>query len=317
MRSHVWPLLLCAAWTVTGEFSDALAYYHYAFAGAAYCPADSLATWSCVPCRRANASSVSSLKVYENATTDARAFTAVTLRDDSAEIVLSWRGTETLENWVENLKISRTDRGLSCDGCAVHSGFAEVWRSLSNRILPELVTLRAAHPSAPLVIVGHSLGGAVATISAYELAVDHGIPVHAVFTYGSPRVGNAAFARQRFTAAGQWRVTHHRDIVPHVPPEHILGFHHTSTEAFYDDDSRRYTLCDGSGEDLSCSAQYMMPLSIDDHLHYYGELIGQDGCGGKQARVWRRGGGESAAGPLAPRLDTAQRNDSNSAAASA
>tara|TARA_B110001469_G_C9470252_1_gene236388 strand:- start:268 stop:408 length:141 start_codon:yes stop_codon:yes gene_type:complete len=33
--------------------------------------------------------------------------------------VLSFRGSENLQNWVENLKIAKTNRNMSCAGCKV------------------------------------------------------------------------------------------------------------------------------------------------------------------------------------------------------
>jgi hypothetical protein len=44
------------------------------------------------------------------------------------------------------------------------------------------------------MLTGHSLGGAMATIAAYELALA-GYPLTHLINFGSPRVGNALFAR--------------------------------------------------------------------------------------------------------------------------
>merc|ERR1719152_577135 len=104
---------------------------------------------------------------------------------------------------------------MTCHDCAVHSGFYEVWRSLEASIVPELRRLRAAHPELPLVGVGHSLGGAVTTIGAYVLAADLRFPLDQLYTYGTPRVGNAEFATAMDSSVVDraYRVTHHRDIV--------------------------------------------------------------------------------------------------------
>lgn len=67
----------------------------------------------------------------------------------------------------------------------------------------------------PLVVCGHSLGGACATIAG-EILRRAGRTVRAVYTYGSPRPGNIAFA-------DAYTVPHHRvfsgsDIVTKVAP---------------------------------------------------------------------------------------------------
>ena len=54
-----------------------------------------------------------------------------------------------------------------------------------------------------------------------------------VYTFGQPRVGNKAFYDWYATNVyNSWRVTHYKDIIPHVPPEK-LGFHHISTLLFF------------------------------------------------------------------------------------
>ena len=70
--------------------------------------------------------------------------------------------------------------------------------------------------------------------------------------------------------AQNWRLTHHKDPVPHVPFEE-WDFHHQPTEVFYDEASDGYTLCDSSGEDPLCSDQYWFDLLWTiDHLNYVG-----------------------------------------------
>ena len=46
-----------------------------------------------------------------------------------------------------------------------------------------------------LVCAGHSLGGALATLAAYDIQTAFGFRDLQVYTYGAPRTGNHAFAR--------------------------------------------------------------------------------------------------------------------------
>lgn len=78
-----------------------------------------------------------------------------------------------------------------------------------------LSILARVPPGKPVVISGHSLGGAAATIAG-EIVRRNGRPVTAVWTYGSPRPGNVAFAEA-------YTVPNHRmfsalDIVARVAP---------------------------------------------------------------------------------------------------
>ncbi len=73
-----------------------------------------------------------------------------------------------------------------------------------------------------LHIVGHSLGGAIATIAAADLYLYLG-PTAAsmkVYTFGQPRVGNAAWAKWYNSLPfynQSFRVTRFRDPVPRLP----------------------------------------------------------------------------------------------------
>lgn len=49
------------------------------------------------------------------------------------------------------------------------------------------------YPNAKLVLTGHSLGGAVATLAAIDFAHKN-IHVDRTIVFGAPRVGNARFA---------------------------------------------------------------------------------------------------------------------------
>ena len=66
----------------------------------------------------------------------------------------------------------------------------------------------------PLWITGHSLGGAMATLASVRLASE-GYKVRAVYTYGSPRVGDRFF-RDSYRLAN-YRFVNDNDLVPHLP----------------------------------------------------------------------------------------------------
>jgi hypothetical protein len=120
----------------------------------------------------------------------------------------------------------------------VHSGFLALWRSssMAPAFLDAYARLAATpRPESggggvPTYVLGHSMGAALAHLCALDLTSRLGAPDVRVATFGSPRVGNAAFATFfRASVSQSWRFTHGRDIVPSVPLT-LMGFRHVSRE---------------------------------------------------------------------------------------
>ena len=86
-----------------------------------------------------------------------------------------------------------------------------------------LKELLVKHPNAKIMITGHSLGGALATLFPAILAlhVELGIlgSLYAVLTYGQPRVGDERFGGfMHFVLGNRYhRMVYRYDVVPRVP----------------------------------------------------------------------------------------------------
>jgi len=120
--------------------------------------------------------------------------------------VLVFRGTKGFETWLSNLN---TIQVFWEQGGQVHAGFKNEF----SRIWPE-VELVLNDVKTPLFYTGHSLGGALATLAASMI-----IPC-AVYTFGSPRVGDTVFA-QSLDYVSIYRVANNRDLVTALPPSRI------------------------------------------------------------------------------------------------
>jgi len=230
----------------------------------AYCPPARIEAWDCPMCASLSALDVTA---FQNSSTDTQAFVAY--MPDSDRIMISFRGSVTRLNWILNFDFFKTDAYPHCDGCRVHSGFYRMWTAVEARVTAAVKRLVAAHPSAKIYLVGHSLGGAMAALAAAHLTYSQNLTVSAVWTYGEPRAGNDAFRRfYNQQAHVSWRVTHWKDPVPHLPLM-AMGFRHISTEVFYSENSSAYTVCDGSGEDPACANGVGLDLFYaSDHCEY-------------------------------------------------
>lgn len=88
--------------------------------------------------------------------------------------------------------------------CRVHSGFHAAYSANGvHRNLLAFVTQLLAPGScsqhASVLLTGHSLGGAIACLLAFDLVQRTPLMSHrvTVYTFGCPRIGNHAFARVR------------------------------------------------------------------------------------------------------------------------
>jgi hypothetical protein len=125
--------------------------------------------------------------------------------------ILVFRGTDSKRDYVTDMECGILPRGKNEAG--VHKGFRKALDSVWDEIEKELSQLIC-----PIFYTGHSLGGALATLAAARFAP------RAVYTFGSPRVGNEAFASS-LQDVPIHRVVDNKDAAALLPPE-AMGFRH-------------------------------------------------------------------------------------------
>lgn len=164
----------------------------------------------------------------------------------------------------------------------MHTGFDAAWAEVSSAVMSGVAATRAAHPGYAVVVTGHSLGAAVATLAAAYLRAAAAVALD-LYTYGSPRVGNGAFADFITAQPGlEVRVTHLDDPVPRLPPL-LFGYRHTSPEYWLDDGTATTTdygvadveVCVGDAN-TQCNAG-TGGLDVEAHLYYLGPICGCSG----------------------------------------
>lgn len=122
--------------------------------------------------------------------------------------ILAFRGTES--NKPEDLLADLLGVAVPWDmGGRVHEGFARAYARVREAIREEL-----AKHGGTLLITGHSLGAALATLAA----ADHAAREPSLVTFGSPRVGDPNFARGLEGLAIR-RFVGCCDVVTRIPPE--------------------------------------------------------------------------------------------------
>jgi len=251
-------------------------------AGAAYCSSSEVTSWACGQHCEA-ISGITDISFIDHPSQVLTAFVAYDAVQESA--VVSFRGTvsTSITDWAHDLSFTKTKPIAQYPNAAVHHGFWDAWKDLEADVLVPLKAVLAKYGTNDVQVTGHSMGASIATDAAIDLKLTYGYNV-AMVNFGSPRTGDRNFeAALTAEVPSTWRITHHHDLVPHVPPE-AFGFYHSTTEVFFpavDSSNLTYVVCDGTGEDPACSdicANSLSCTSVTDHLNYLGFVLGGDNC---------------------------------------
>ena len=132
-------------------------------------------------------------------------------------LVIVFRGTDDTEDWFFNA--NAYPRKMAEGN--LHCGFACAYGTLRTQVLEEIKKASPKH----IWVTGHSLGGAMALVCAYDLTVYQGYHIDGVITFGQPMIGNRNLATCLQGRLGD-RYVHfinELDVVPQVPPD---GYSH-------------------------------------------------------------------------------------------
>ncbi|KAM3144303.1 hypothetical protein pb186bvf_003467 [Paramecium bursaria] len=245
------------------KFQKTLAHDLYIYTKIAVCDTQQIENWNCgyfcdlLP-------EFEQISVIESVQYGALSF--IGINQAMKRIIVSFRSTQNLNNFINDLKFMKSQ--YPCDGCFVHKGFLETYVDMQSRLLDKIQIIQDQNPSLKLTLTGHSLGGALATLTAIDLELLN-IKVDTFYIFGSPRVGNKQFAQffqQVVRTKQKVRITHHEDIVPHLPPLN-LDYQHAIKEIWFSQDFKQYKECQGE-EDNQCSNS-VWNKSIKDHQSYF------------------------------------------------
>lgn len=206
-------------------------------------------------------------------------------------IIMTYRGTVNTPGWIGNFKFAQTNLPNAPRGLKVHSGFLEGVMQTQPKFLSVLERAQAAcGGQCRVLFCGHSLGAAQSLLATAQFillgrAQRKTLPRVDVVSFGSPRVGNIAFARwfQQTLVLGKdkaidttIRVVHSRDPVPHVPPASlpVWDYLHVTQEIFQQDgpsgtSNATFVVCSTNGEDPGCSDSVDI-VDPADHSIYLG-----------------------------------------------
>jgi triacylglycerol lipase len=151
--------------------------------------------------------------------------------------VVALRGTATTMEWWDDFHWDLVPFTQVSDGGNVAEGFHDIYNTIGTMTpgqqestsaaaenLAEDVAQAATSALAgldpgdlPMVVTGHSLGGALATLLVADLTANTALKPQA-WTFASPKAGDSAFAaRYGGLSTVSWRIYNQVDIVPYFP----------------------------------------------------------------------------------------------------
>ena len=128
---------------------------------------------------------VAVMQIFDSST-DTNGFIA----SNDTTVVVAFRGTKSFTNFLTDAKFIR--KRIDSDGQSfAHRGFVTaleaVYASIENKIKPDI-------GEKELYITGHSLGGALATLTTYRISRKYDIAQPIQYVYGCPPVGDINLA---------------------------------------------------------------------------------------------------------------------------
>jgi len=152
--------------------------------------------------------------------------------DSSKTLVISVRGTSDAQEWVDDVKFELVPFSDNATDGRVALGFSEIFSSFtlatpdSASVVSLNDYLESLHDIETLIVVGHSLGSSLATLTAYSATQKVVSASVKSLTFASPLTGDPVFVdAYHSNIVDGIRIVNQPDIVPRLPlPE--MGYQH-------------------------------------------------------------------------------------------
>jgi predicted lipase len=150
---------------------------------------------------------------------------------ESEQFLIAFRGTDDIKAAITDLRFGKKKIPYENvkSKIRVHNGFIDAYKEIRG----DIHDLYQKNPKNIVLITGHSLGGALATLCAVDMQYNfqneettNMITTLQCITFGSPRVGNGAFTNSYNRRVPRtFRVVNRDDIITRIP-YWFMGFRH-------------------------------------------------------------------------------------------
>jgi triacylglycerol lipase len=188
-------------------------------------------------------------------------------RSEAGTVWVAFRGTADKWEWRQDFTFSQVNLETDPEGdqrplqtkaetLACHSGFMTVFQSFREVLV---AAIREINPTGPIVLCGHSLGAALATLSGIEL--NNFFSDVIVYTFGSPRVCDTIPS-----SLVLFRVVNSNDPITTVPLSVMPNINRKNAPFFYQHGGTEIMFTDNR---FSLTNNHLLPVYIqelDRHL---------------------------------------------------
>ncbi|KAJ3554549.1 hypothetical protein NM688_g3047 [Phlebia brevispora] len=212
----------------------------------------------------------------------------VAYRPSTRQLIIAFAGTMTALHALYDVRFSKHKHPAGL-GCMVHKGFWKLYKGCRVSAIEGIKKGLAEHDVVELVITGHSLGGALSSLLAFDLLVgttfERLLPPNVgvkIVGFGSPRVGNTKLVqlwRDKIKAHSEkgrriqeYLVKAYNDGVPSLPPAKF-GYRHLTESPMYFYHERLFHVPPSESEhgtfDVNTEAAWAVPAHPRGGHNYY------------------------------------------------
>ena len=147
--------------------------------------------------------------------------------------LVSFSSTQFVSEWIDDFdfRAAHPSNITTDDKFFVHIQHYNLYNSLRDELIKSLKSI--INDETVVVVTGHSLGGSVSSICFFDFVINNVVKKRTLYTFGSPRPGNTAFAEVLNNEKTAMRVANTADLATTVPPPIIENFIYTHHNGIY------------------------------------------------------------------------------------